>query len=324
MDWTLVKQFTGVSLAWGNANGLCKIDYRGYANKMSGRTVTENTLFPACSITKYVTAICVIKLKSSGILDLYADVNQYLRDWKIRDLEGEEKKVTLIDLLSHTAGIIDGEDGFYGHRIGDKNISIIDILEGRTTYNPRAARVEKKPGTFFEYSDAGYCIIQKIIEDITGKTYDKVIDELIFKPLGMEKSFIGTEENIKCHQKDMATGYNLSGEAIERGIPLCPDMAASSLWSTPSDILLLATDFYTNLNNGYGQEMLNGPKDMNWVGLGLFMDEKHIVSKGWGENGQCMLKINIDSGAMGVVMTNMNPEVPQEESGLERLLDSLL
>ena len=71
MDWTLVKQFPGVSVAWGNANGSCKIDYRGYANKMSGRTVTENTLFPACSITKYVTAICVIKLKSSGILDFY-------------------------------------------------------------------------------------------------------------------------------------------------------------------------------------------------------------------------------------------------------------
>lgn len=88
----------------------------------------------------------------------------------------------------------------------------------------------------------------------------------------------------------MATGYNLSGEAIERGIPLCPDMAASSLWSTPSDILLLATDFYTNLNNGYGQEMLNGPKDMNWVGLGLFMDEKHIVSRVGVKMGNVCLK----------------------------------
>ena len=60
---------------------------------------------------------------------------------------------------------------------------------------------------------------------------------------------------------------------------------------------------------------------MPWVGLGLFRyGDDVIVSKGWGENGQCMLKTDCRYHSIGVVMTNKDPEIPQEESGVERLV----
>lgn len=324
MNWSDVDYFPGISVAYKKTeNDAIHIESCGYADLAKNVKVTENTVFPACSISKFITAICVMKMKAMGLVKLNVDVNGYLKDWKVRSLNNETVCVTLEDLLSHTAGIIDGEDGFYGHRIGGEHISLIDILEGKTKYNTRSARVEKVPGKSFEYSDAGYCIVQMIIENITDKKYDKVIDEFVFRPLGMKNSFVGTEENLNLHKDRITTGYHRSGDVIEGGIPLCPDMAASAVWTTPSDLLLLAADFYSHLDH-YGQEMLVGPKSFPWVGLGLFKDGRNVISQGWGENGQCILKINTETGAMGVVMTNMDPEVSQEESGLNKLIDSMI
>ena len=59
-----------------------------------------------------------------------------------------------------------------------------------------------------------------------------------------------------------------------------------------------------------------------WTGLGLFMaGENVLMSQGWGENGQCMLKMNIRTGAVSAVMTNRNPEVDQTASGVEWLVN---
>jgi len=46
-----------------------------------------------------------------------------------------------------------------------------------------------------------------------------------------------------------------------------------------------------------------------------------LVSKGWGENGQCMMKLNTQNGEISVVMANKNPGVDQAESGIEWLVD---
>ena len=57
-----------------------------------------------------------------------------------------------------------------------------------------------------------------------------------------------------------------------------------------------------------------------WTGLGVFTGETDtLVSKGWGENGQCLLQMNCRTGEIAVVMTNRNPGVDQKESGIEWL-----
>lgn len=62
-----------------------------------------------------------------------------------------------------------------------------------------------------------------------------------------------------------------------------------------------------------------------WAGLGLFVSGDDILmSQGWGEHGQCMLKMHRRTRAVAAVMTNRNPDADQAESGIEELVDSLL
>lgn len=323
MNSELTQRFPGISFSYRDREMRIGHEYAGLANKQREEVVDENTIFPACSISKFVTAVCVMKLKAEGVLHLDKDVNTYLLRWKVRTKEGVEVKVTLRNLLSHTGGICDGEDGFYGHRLKDGRIELLDILEGKTKYNNRPSRVENEPGTVFEYSDAGYCIIQQLIEDVTGKGFEKIAEQLIFDPLGMRNSFFGTPENLVHLRKEkkLATGYLGNGDSIEDDFPICPDLSASALWSTSTDLMILADDFMNSIVDGYAKEMREGPEKFPWVGLGLFKDEKYIITKGWGENGQCMLKLNLSNRSIGIIMTNKDPEVPQEESGIEAQID---
>ena len=60
----------------------------------------------------------------------------------------------------------------------------------------------------------------------------------------------------------------------------------------------------------------------SWTGLGVFVNgEDALMSQGWGECGQCMMKLNCSTEEISVVMTNRNPEVDQAESGVEWLVD---
>ena len=59
-----------------------------------------------------------------------------------------------------------------------------------------------------------------------------------------------------------------------------------------------------------------------WTGLGVFMSgEDMLTSQGWGECGQCMMKMNCSTEEISVVMTNRNPDVNQTESGIEWLVN---
>jgi hypothetical protein len=129
----------------------------------------------------------------------------------------------------------------------------------------------------------------------------------------------------------MATGYDDKGLPIPGRFPLVPDLAASGLWSTPKELLTIAKAFVksfhgdsTFLQTELAREMARPVKDFLWTGLGVFMaGEDILVSQGWCENGQCMLKMNCRTGEISVVMTNRNPGVDQAESGVERLVDRI-
>ena len=95
----------GVSIAVIH-NG--KIEWaRGFGvTRIGGPAVTPDTLFQAASISKPVTAMAVLHLAESGKLDLDANVNQYLKTWKVPENTFTEKtKVTLRELLTHTVGV---------------------------------------------------------------------------------------------------------------------------------------------------------------------------------------------------------------------------
>ena len=134
----------------------------------------------------------------------------YLHQWKLLTLDGKESGVTIRSILSHTSGIVDGEDSFYGLRRNDPVISLMDILEGRTAYNKRRTMIEKQPGTEFEYSDAGYCVLQLMIHEIMQCSFEEVVGKCVFEPLNLKKTFFASLENLELWEKsqNMAAGYD--------------------------------------------------------------------------------------------------------------------
>lgn len=330
----MIKKFPGIGCAHVSPAGDTGHEFYGFSDRENEIRVDGGTVFPACSISKFITALCVMKLSEQGIIELDRPANACLARWKLRDLSGDESDVSVRCLLWHTAGILDGEDGFYGHRMTDQDIGIMDILEGTTAYNNRPAAVERTPGAAFEYSDAGFCVLQVLLEDVSGKEFAELARELVFDKLGLKDTFFGTREHMTVFSRSgrIATGYGSDDMPIEGKYPLSPDLAASGLWTTPGELLEIAKDFLDSFH-GHGRvlcqacarEMTRPPADFPWVGLGLFRQgEDVIVSKGWGENGQCMMKIDLRAASAAVVMTNKDPGAPQEESGVEQLLNTYL
>ena len=291
----MLDRFPGIGCAYMDGAGKVNTEYHG---------VDENTVFLAASMSKFVTALCLMKLHEDRVIDIDAPVNAWLKHWKLRTPDGQESDAAIRSIMSHTAGIVDGEDGFYGlHRVAGE-VSLMDILEGRTAYNNRPVRAEKPQGTAFEYSDAGYCVLQLLVEEVTGRPFEDALGEVVFDRLSLKSAVYAA----------------------------CPDLAGAGLWITPREMLTLGKSFVESLNGKSGflraetaREMGAPAAQFPWTGLGVFISgEDTLMTQGWSENGQCMMKMNCRTGAVSVVMTNRNPEMDQSESGVEWLCDKNL
>ncbi len=329
MKEQIIHRFPGIGCVWVDASGKDSAEYYGFADKENHIPVDENTIFPACSISKFITAMCIMKLHEQELLNIDMPVNQYLQQWKLLAVNGTESDASVRSILCHTAGILDDEDAFYGHRRGDPEISLMDILEGRTSYNNRPVRAEKHQGLAFEYSDAGYCVLQLLAQEVARKPFEDMAREMLFEPLGLHSTFYAAPGIAVCFEDRMATGYDDNGLPIPGRFPQVPDLAASGLWSTPKELVTIAKEFIKAINGessflqpASAREIAKPVKDFPWTGLGVFTGgEDRLVSQGWGENGQCMMKMNYRTGEISVVMTNRNPGVDQAESGVEWLAD---
>lgn len=327
----IVNRFPGISCAYVDATGKVTTEYYGVSDKEKNIILDDNTIFPACSMSKFVTAICLMKLQEEKVINIDAPVNDYLQQWKLLTMDGNESDATIRALMCHTAGIVDGDESFYGLRREDSEIRLLDILDGKTTYNNRPARAEKTQGSVFEYSDAGYCVLQLLVQEITNKNFEDAVKEIIFDKLYLENTFFASSENLIYYEnnKIMATGYDGEGVPIAGRFPFCPDLAASGLWSTPKELLKIAKEFVTAFNDESdflqeksAREMAKPVDKFPWTGLGVFIAEEDVLmTQGWGENGQCMMKMNCRTGAISVVMTNRNPDMEQSESGVEWLVN---
>ena len=330
---TIRKRFPGISCAYRDAEGNVTTKCFGFADKEENVPVDENTAFPACSISKFITGICIMKEYEQGRIDIDKPVNLHLRSWKLLNSSGNESDAPIRSLLSHTSGIIDGEDGFYGLRRSDPYVSLIDVLDGRTSYNNRPVQENNPYGTEFEYSDAGFCVLQMLLEDIEQKPSEIIADEFVFAPLNLNNTFFASLANLSDYEQKivMATGYDENGQAIPGKFPQMPDLAASGLWSTPKELLVIAKEFTKTINGEStllqaksAMDMATPSERFPWAGLGIFMDgENRLSISGWGENGQSRLKFNYRTGEAAAVMVNQNPGVAQEESGVEWLINNV-
>jgi len=206
----------------------------GYADKSENRRVTTNTLFEPGSISKSLNAIGILSLAQQGKLNLYQDINQYLISWKFPyDTVSKGKKITMAQLLSHTAGV--SVYGFPGYERDSILPTIVEILDGKYPANTQPVRSSTQPGKEFNYSGGGILISQQILTDISKEPYEQFMYNNVFKPLGMTHSFFNQPPPVD-QRENLATGYESDGTEAPGKYFVYPEKAAAGLWSTPTDL----------------------------------------------------------------------------------------
>ncbi len=160
------------------------------------QTVDQNTLFPVASISKWVTSFGVMQLVEKGKLDLDKPIDDYLSRWQLPESEFDNRKVTTRRLLSHSAGLTDGL-GYEGFGPDETVQTLEESLTkaADAAYSDGVARVGLEPGSQYRYSGAGYTILQLLIEELTGKSFQTYMQEEVLIPLGMEHSAFGLPDN---------------------------------------------------------------------------------------------------------------------------------
>src|SRR5579871_2129636 len=161
---------------------------RGYGVKEAGKSdaVTTETLFQAGSISKPVAAMAALHLVEAGKLDLDEDVNTYLTSWKVPPNADWQPRITLRQLLSHTAGLT--IHGFPGYLPTRPIPTVPQLLDGEPPANTGAVRVNAVPGTQFRYSGGGTTIVQLMLMDVLGKPFPQIMRKLVLDPLQMHHS----------------------------------------------------------------------------------------------------------------------------------------
>ena len=156
----------------------------GVLNVRTGVETTTDSLFQIGSISKVWTATLVMQLVDEGLLDLDAPVVTYLPDFKVVDPE-VTRAVTTRHLLAHTSGI-DG-DHFLDTGRGD------DCVE---KYVASCAELKQNHplGATMSYCNSGYTVLGRILEVLRGQTWDTILRERLFTPLGLKSAGTLPEE----------------------------------------------------------------------------------------------------------------------------------
>ena len=252
--------------------------------------VDADTLFQIGSITKTFTATAAMRLVEQGALDLDEPVRAYLPDLRLAD-EAAAAGATMRHLLSHTGGWV----GDYFDPIGPGDdalaqmVSRLDILEQLTPL-----------GKTWSYNNAGFYIAGRVVEIVTGKTFEQALRELVLEPLGLERSFFFTDEVMTYR---FAVGHNREG-AVSRPWPIGrPSAPVGGVISTVRDLLGYArvqlgeSDL---LSEASIEEMRRPNADVvgllgaDAVGLGWYLihrDGHRFLSHGGATNGQQALLV---------------------------------
>ena len=297
----VVKDF---KVEWARAYGVKDIDTK--------EPVTTDTLFQAGSISKPVAAMVALKRVQQGKISLDENINNKLVTWKLPDNEfTAKKKVTLANLLSHTAGLT--VHGFPGYAVGEKIPTLPQVLDGAEPANTAAVRVDMEPGTKFRYSGGGTTIAQLAIMDIEKKPYPQIAAETVLGPLEMTNSTYSQPLPDDWRRK-AASGHRGDGALVPGKIHVYPEMAAAGLWTTPSDLAKFGIEVQLSYA-GKSNKVL--PKElidkmvtpfMEQVGLGFFIDKRgnsvYFGHDGADEGFRAAMLMHRDKGYGVVVMVN--------------------
>lgn len=173
----------------------------GWADEKNRVPMQPDSLLRIASVSKPFTAAAFMRLVEQGKLKLNEPILPYLKKFGAEDeknLDPRWRKITLEHLLRHTAGFDRGKSldpMFIPQRPKPPldQAGIIRYMLGRP--------LDFDPGTRYVYSNFDYCMLGRVIEAVTGKTYEEAVQELVLQPAGVTRMKLG-----KTRLSDRADG----------------------------------------------------------------------------------------------------------------------
>ena len=245
----------------------------GLADAELGSPVTAITRFNVGSLSKGVASLLVLSLVDDGLIQLDGDVNGQLKSWSIPENEfTRDASVTPRLLMNHSGGAIFSPAVSYPP---GRSPTLMQVLNGEPPANTSAVIIDRVPGTQFQYSNAGYAILQQLAMDVAGESFETLARQRIFQPLGMNHSSFEL-----ALSGNLSAGHQADGNPVDIKRYVYPIQAAGGLWSTTEDYARFLIEIQKSYNGEsdeiitreLAQEMLS-PHAARQYGLGVFMRE---------------------------------------------------
>ncbi len=293
----------------------------GTANNVAGIETTPDTLFQIGSITKVYTTTLIMQLVEAGKIDLDAPAATYLPGLRFGGDAATTAQVTIRQLLSHTSGV-DG-DFFEDFGRGDDCVAQYVAACDRLPF-------VFPPGTMWSYCNAGFVVLGRIIELLTGMTWDDALRERVLKPIGAAHTLTRPEE-VLLYRAAAGHAVTPSREIVRAPIWRLPQSvgpAGATPCSTVGDLLTFAAMHMRGGTSADGERVLSeasvremqqpqfelppqpGEMAAHW-GLGWMLFDwggRRVIGHDGGTVGQMsFLRLLPDEGFAVALLTNSTP-----------------
>jgi len=202
----------------------------GLANVEWDATVTPDTIFQSGSVGKQFTATAVMMLVEEGKVGLDDPIKKYFPD-----APDAWNDIKVHNLLSHTSGLGEYETGART-KVGGPFYMRLDYTEDELYKRITEMPMDFKTGEDWSYRNTNYVLLGILIHKVTGQFYGDFLQERIFKPLGMSRTRIITEEDIIPRR---AAGYRLVKGGLKNQEWVSPSLnstADGALYFTVEDL----------------------------------------------------------------------------------------
>ena len=249
----------GVGFAVFDASGVLYEHVGGFKSQTTLEPIDMNTAFEAASISKPVFAYVVFSLVRDGVLELDASLQTLVPE--VPEVAYDPRFGTLTPrvLLTHLGGLPN-----WRSRINFDARSYSELFASDDTL-----RFVVDPGTEHRYSGEGYVLLQRIVEERTGKGLDELARERVFEPLGMARSSFLFDPGIR---DNYSLGHDGEGHPDKWEIAL--PLASSTLHTTASDLARFGAHLASEILAGGGYSALGTPA--------VTIDEVDEVVRSWG------------------------------------------
>jgi CubicO group peptidase (beta-lactamase class C family) len=181
----------------------------GIRNMHTGEKMTGKEKVHVGSITKTILALGVLRMATENKLQLDDPVHQYLPGLPFDNPWEKEQPITIRHLLDHTSGLSDLRLWHFFSTGSTPDTPLESFYQN----NPVVLKIYSKPGSVFSYSNMGYTLLGMVIEAIAKERYERYLDSVLLKPLGMQQSSFQFYSQTGAEAvSDLAMGHFDNGE----------------------------------------------------------------------------------------------------------------